>query len=174
MKLEEKKALTSEFKQIVETAKALVLVSHSGLTVEEMTKLRKDLREQSSRFKVVKNTLFRRALEEGPLEGLKAQLRGPLGVVWTDKEPSVMAKTLVDFAKTTPKMTILAGAMGRSLITPEEVEALAKMPPVDQVKGMFLGVLQAVPRMYLSLLQAPARQFIGVLLARKNSLEVKG
>jgi large subunit ribosomal protein L10 len=174
MNLQEKEALTSELKEIVQTAKAFVLISHAGLTVEEMTKLRKDLKEQDSRLKVIKNTLFGRAISGTPLEGLATQLKGPLGVVWTEKDPSAMAKTLLGFAKATPKIAVVAGAMGKSTISPEDVQTLAKLPPIEQVKGMFLGILLAVPQKFLGLLQTPARQFLGVLVARKNSLENKG
>jgi large subunit ribosomal protein L10 len=174
MNLQEKIALTSEFKEIVDNAKAVVLISHAGLTVEEMTRLRKDLAQQNSRFKVIKNTLFGRAIKATAIEGLGAQLRGPLGVVWTDKDPSIMAKTLLGFAKTTPKIAVVAGAMGKLVITPSDVQTLAKLPPMETLRGMFLGVLLAVPQRFLSLLQTPARQFLGLLVARKNSLESKG
>ena len=174
MRLEQKKAVVEDLRNVVSSAEALVLVEHSGLTVNETTAFRRELDKEGASFRVIKNTLFVRAVEGTGREFLAEGLAGPLALAYTGADPAAMAKVLTAFKKTSQRIEFKGGFLGDKRISADDVKALAALPPAETLKAMLLGALAGVPRKFLGTLQAPARDFVGVLKARENQLGEQG
>lgn len=143
----------------------LVVVTHNlGLTVKEVTDLRNRLRKEGASFKVVKNTLAKRALEGTAYTKLAGMLAGPVGIA-TSADPVAAAKITQGFAKDHPKFVIVGGAMGENILDAKSVEALSKLPSLDELRSKLLGLFQAPATKLAGLLQAPARDLVGVTKA---------
>jgi large subunit ribosomal protein L10 len=170
MNLEQKSAVVDELKHVLASAKALVLLSQKGFKVDQSTNFRRALRKEDGTFRVIKNTLFARAIEGTGLEHLTKLLRGPLAMAYTDKDPVSLAKALVAFLKGNKQLELIGGSLGAKPIVEADLKALAALPPPEVIKGMFLGTLTGVPKKFLGVLQAPARDFLGVLTARERQL----
>jgi large subunit ribosomal protein L10 len=161
----DKEAVVQDMAERLGRAKALVLTNFSGLKVEQMTTLRQQLREKGFEYVVVKNTLLKRAAQGLPAEVLGDKLAGPGGLGISYDDPVGLAKALMDFAKTNPKLDIRAGVLSGKLIAPEQVADLAKLPSREVLLAMLLGTLQGVPRNLVSVLAAVPRSLMNVLKA---------
>lgn len=161
----EKEAVVQEMAERLGRAQALVLTDFTGLKVEQMTELRQQLREKGFEYVVVKNTLLKRASEGKPAAALADKLTGPNGLGVSYGDPVGLAKALVDFAKTNPKLEVKAGVLSGQLIGPEQVTDLAKLPSREVLLSMLLGALQGVPRNLVSVLAAVPRSLMNVLKA---------
>lgn len=143
----------------------IVVVTHySGLTVAEMSELRSSLRNEGATFKVTKNTLAKIALKGTRYEQLGDMFTGPTGVA-SSQDPVAAAKAAHEFAKKNDKLIILGGALGEKILDAKEIEALAKLPSLDEVRSKLVGLLVAAPTKLAGLLQAPARELVGVTKA---------
>ncbi len=141
---------------------SLVVVTHqTGLTVAEATALRQKIREAGAGFKVSKNRLTRLALEGTKFEALQSLMTGPTGLA-TSVDPVSAAKVCVEFAKKNEKLTIIGGALGEQLLDIEAIQALAKLPSLDELRGKIVGLVQAPATKVAGVLQAPAGQLARV------------
>lgn len=141
----EKIALTQQLTEQLEGAKVLYLTDFTGLDVQSMTVLRTRFREIGSRFVVVKNRLALRALENLDLPDISEHLRGPTGVVISgDEDPVRPAKALREFAKENDELPSLkVGVIEQRVVGPDEIRALAELPPREQLLGSIAGSLTA-------------------------------
>ena len=160
-----------EKSELVETMRGvfantnLVIVSHySGLTVTEITNLRRQVRDAGASFKVTKNRLTRIALEGTVFGGLTESFKGPTAITYST-DPVAAAKATVDFAKKNDKLVILCGALGTQMLDAEGVKALATLPSLDELRGKLIGVLQAPAARLVGVVQAPGSQLARVLHA---------
>lgn len=142
----------------------VVLTHYSGLSVSDMEAFRGNLREHGASFKVTKNTLAKLALKGTQFEGLTDMFTGPTGVA-TSKDPVAAAKATYEYAKKNDKLVILGGALGAQLLDAKGVEALAKLPSLDEIRSKLVGLLVAAPTKLVGILQAPARDLVGVTKA---------
>lgn len=143
----------------------LVVVTHqTGLTVAEVSDLRGQMREQGARYKVAKNRLARIALDGTPFEGLKPMFEGPTAVSWSH-DPVAAAKVAVEFAKKNKKLTVVGGALGERVLDAQGIDALAKMPSLDESRAKIAGLIQTPAQRLASVAQAPAGQLARVLRA---------
>ena len=143
----------------------IVVVTHySGLTVAEITDLRGKLREEGASFKVTKNTLAKLAVKGTKFEGMADLFTGPTGVA-SSQDPVAAAKIAHNFAKTNKNLIIVGGALGEKILSAAEVEQLAKLPSLDEVRSKLVGLLVAAPTKLVGVLQAPARDMVGVTKA---------
>lgn len=142
----------------------VVLTHYSGLSVAQITDLRVQLREEGANFKVTKNSLAKIALKGTRFEGLTDMFTGPTGVA-SSVDSVAAAKVAHKFAKTNDKLIILGGALGEKLLNAAEVEALAKLPSLDEVRSKLVGLLQAPATKLAVLMQTPARNLVGVTKA---------
>ena len=142
---------------------ALVVVTHqTGLTVAEVTDLRRQMRAAGASFKVAKNRLARIALTGTKFELLSALLTGPTALAYSE-DPVAAAKVAVEFANKNDKLKIVGGSLGELQLDAAGVKALATLPSLDQLRGKLLGLLQTPATRIASVLQAPGGQVARVL-----------
>ena len=143
----------------------LVVVTHySGLNMPQMTELRSELRKEGASFKVTKNTLAKLALKGTQFEPISDMFTGPTGVA-SSEDAVAAAKVAHNFAKTNDKLVILGGMLGAKVLDVSEIEALAKLPSLDEIRSKLVGLLVAAPTKLAVIMQAPARELVGVTKA---------
>jgi large subunit ribosomal protein L10 len=160
----EKQQLVTSLHQTLKTAELVVITQQSGLTVAEVTNLRRQMRQAGAGYKVTKNRLARLALEGTKFEGLKSMFTGPTAIAYS-ADPIAAAKVAVTYANSNEKLTIVGGAMGGQLLDPNGVKALATLPSLDELRGKIVGVLAAPATKIAAVLQAPAAKLARVLNA---------
>jgi large subunit ribosomal protein L10 len=171
----EKERVVAELTDRLREAETLLVADYRGLTVTEIDALRTELLQHGASFRIVKNTLTRRAAEAAGAEALLTLLDGPTAIAFleSDGDPLAVAKALSDVARTGRVLTIRGGILDGAAITADEVENLAKLPPADVLRAQLLGAL-AGPLQVVGLFAAPLRDFVGVLDARIRQLEESG
>jgi large subunit ribosomal protein L10 len=170
LNLEEKKALVAEVSAKVAQAQAIVLAEYRSLEVGEITQLRAKARGAGIYFRVLKNTLARRAVADTPFAGLAQHMTGPL-VYGISPDPVSAAKVLNEFAKGNDKLVIRAGAMPNQVMTAKEVATLASMPSRNELLAKLMGTMQApVTKLARTLNEVPSK-FVRTLAAVKDAKE---
>ncbi len=144
---------------------SLVVVAHqNGLTVAEVTDLRRKMRAAGAGFKVTKNRLARIALKGTPFETLDDMFRGPTAIAFS-RDPVAAAKIASEYAKANEKLKILGGGLGNQVLDPDGIKALATLPSLDELRGKLLGLIQAPATRIAGVLAAPGAQIARVLSA---------
>ena len=169
--LEQKKAVVAEVTRQLQGAQAAMLAEYRGLTVAQMTALRRKARESKIYLRVVKNTLARRAVEGSPYECLKDQMVGPLAYA-ISTDPVAVAKLLSEFAKDNAQLKIKAAAMAGKLMTLDQVKALATLPGREQLLAMLLGTMQAPIATFVRTLNEVPARFVRTLAAARDAKQV--
>jgi len=167
----QEKAELIETLQSTLNASATVVVTHQvGMTVAESSDLRLKMREAGAGFKVTKNRIAKLALKGTAYEDLDSMFTGPTAI-GTSADPVAAAKALVDFAKDNDKLTIVGGSMDGKTLDKAGVEALAKMPSLDELRGRLVGLVQAPAAKLARVTQAPAGKVARVVQARADQLQ---
>ncbi len=166
LNLEEKKAVVAEVAGQVANAKSIILAEYRGMEVSDMTVLRAKARASGVYFRVLKNTLVRRAVTDTPFAMLSEQMIGPL-VYGISDDPVAAAKVLHDFSKQNDKLIIKGGAMANYVMSPKDVANLASMPSRDELIAKLMGTMQApVAKFVQTLNEVPAKFVRGVAAVR--------
>jgi large subunit ribosomal protein L10 len=168
----EKEELVASLNRAFTEAVAVVVTRQSGLSVSEISDLRRKVRAAGGRFKVTKNRLARRALPGTKYEGLAELLKGPTAIAFSS-DPVSVAKVAIDFSKTNEKLVVAGGALGTRVLDPEGVKALAALPSLEVLRGRLIGLLLAPPTKIAGVLQAPAGKLARVLQAFARAGEAK-
>ena len=164
----EKEQQVATIKERFSKMTSAVFIDFAGMTVEEVSKLRDVFREKGVEYKVVKNTLVKKALGE-TADKLTSVLKGMTGIAWSYEEPSAAARVLTEFKKENEKLKIKAGLLEGQVLDGKAVESqLATLPNKDEARAMLLATLNAPAQRMVMLLNAPARNFVGVLAAKQR------
>ncbi len=161
MDREGKREFVAGLAQVFAETSMVVVTRNQGLTVAEVTDLRRRMRAAGAEFKVTKNRLTALALDGSAFDGIKPLLKGTTALAWS-KDPVAVAKTVVDYAKSNEKLELVGGALGARTLDAAGVKALAELPSLDQLRGKILGLLQAPATKIAGVLQAPAGQLARV------------
>lgn len=170
LSLEDKKAVVEQVSDVLSGSQAAIVAEYRGLTVGQMTGLRREAREAGVTLKVVKNTLARRAVQGSEFECLGPVLSGPLALA-TSEDPVAVAKVLSNFAKANEAFAIKAGAMSGKLLTAADIQALAKLPGRDELLATLLGTLQAPVAKFVRTLNEVPSKFVRTLAAVRDAKE---
>lgn len=168
LKLEDKKVIVTEVNAVASSALSAVLADYRGLTVSEMTELRKLAREQSVYLRVIRNTLARRAVEGTEFECLNDSLVGPTVLALSLEDPGSAARLLKDYAKGHERLKIKALAVGGVAMGPEHIDRLAKLPTREQALATLACVLQAPVVKFARTLNDVPSKFARALAAVKD------
>lgn len=165
----EKQAVVDKLHERFSRSRAAVLADYRGLTVEEVTGLRKKLRASGVDLKVVKNTLARRAAQGTPAEGLAAHLRGPMAIALSYDDPVAPARLLAEFAKGQEKVKIMGGVVEGAFLDAAGIRRVAELPGLNALRGKIAGLLSAPAGRLVGVLAAPGGQIARVLKARAEA-----
>jgi large subunit ribosomal protein L10 len=170
MERTQKAEAIKDIKSRFDRMSSAVFLDFTGMTVEEVSKLRDKFREKGIEYKVVKNKLVEQALADQAWSGgLKSVLRGMTGVAWSFEEPSAAARVVKDFAKDNEKLKVKAGLLEGQVLDSKQVEnQLATLPNKDEARSMLLATLLAAPQTFVRLLTVPGRDLVGVLDAKRR------
>lgn len=163
-----KKQLIDSLHAALADTQVVVLTHQTGMTVEEVTDLRRQMRAAGANFRVTKNKLAQRSLEGTPFVGLKALFKGPSAIAFS-RDPVAAAKVAVAYAEKNDKLKLVAGALGDRALDIAAIKALASLPSLDQLRGKIVGLLQAPATKIAGVLQAPAGQLARVVAAHARS-----
>lgn len=168
LNLEQKQAVVAEVAKQVSAAQAIVMVENRGMAVADMTRLRAKARASGVYFRVVKNTLVRRAVAETPFAQLADRMVGPLAY-GIGPDPVAVAKVLNDFAKGNEKFVITGGGMPGLVMSAKDVAALAALPSREELIARLLGTLQAPLSKLAQTLNAVPSKFVRTLAAVRDA-----
>jgi large subunit ribosomal protein L10 len=168
LNLQEKQAVVAEVAKQVAGAQAIVMAENRGMPVAAMIQLRAKARASGVYFRVVKNTLVRRAVADTPFASLADKMVGPLAY-GIGSDPVAVAKVLNDFAKTNDKFVITGGAMPGQMMSPKEITALASLPSRNELIARLLGTMQApMVKLVRTMNEVPSK-FVRALAAVRDS-----
>jgi len=166
--LEQKQAVVAEVAKEVAGAQAIIMVENRGMKVADMTQLRAKARASGVYFRVVKNTLVRRAVVATPFATLADRMVGPLAY-GIGPDPVAVAKVLNDFAKGHDKFVITGGAMPGQVMSAKEISALASLPSRNELIGKLLGTMQApIAKLVRTMNEVPSK-FVRALAAVRGA-----
>ena len=173
MHKEEKQRVVEELTERLRRSQTLIVADYRGLTMPQIDALRGRLLEHGAQFQVVKNTLTRRAAEAAGADAVLALLEGPSAIAFLESEgdPVAVAKALGDAARETRILAVRGGLLEGRAITAQDVENLAKLPPVDALRAQLLGAVVGPLTTVVGIFSAPMRDVVGVLDARIRQLQ---
>src|SRR5207237_6397716 len=160
----EKKAAIEALNGVFKASNVVVVAHYSGLTVAQMQTLRKQMRAAGASVKVAKNRLAKIALEGTDVASIGSLLKGPTVIAYSD-DPVGASKVAVDFAKVHDKFVILGGAMGKTVLDPNGVKALAALPSLDELRAKIVGLIQGPATKIAQVINAPAAKVARVVQA---------
>lgn len=168
LNIEDKKAIVAEVSAQVANAQAIIIAEYRGIEVGRMTQLRAKTRESGIYFRVVKNSLVRRAVTNTPYSELANHMVGPL-VYGISADPVAAAKVLHEFSKNNEKFVIKVGAMGEHVMSRDEITALAALPSREDLLSKLLATMQApIAKFVQTLNEVPARFVRGLAMVRDS------
>ena len=172
----DKERIVSELASDLRDADTLIVADYRGLTNKQLEALRDDLLQHGARFRIVKNTLTRRAAQEAGADALLVMLEGPTAIAFIESggDPAAVAKALATKAKETNVLTLRGGILEGKTLSGEEVDRLATLPPLEVLRGQLVGAIVAPLTQLVALVNAPLRNLHGLIDARIKQLEEQG
>lgn len=168
----EKREFVASLAAVFADTSFVLVGQNKGLTVADVSDLRRRMRAAGATYKVAKNRLALLALDGTRFQGIKPLLKGPTALAWS-KDPVAVAKTAVEFAKGNDKFVILGGALGTQTLNPDGIKALAELPSLETLRAQLLGLIQTPATRIAGVLQAPGSQLARVFsaFAKKDEAE---
>lgn len=174
LKLEDKKTIVSEVADVAKQAVSLIAAEYSGLTVSQLTGLRKSARDSGVYMRVVRNTLARRALEGTKFACMQQKLVGPLVLAFSTDHPGAAARIIKDFIKDNEKLKVTAAALDNNLLPPEALHTLASLPTRDEGIAQLMSVMKAPITKFVQTLAEPHAKLVRTIAAIRDSKEAAG
>ena len=171
MEREKKKTVVAELGERLKRMNSMFLTEYSGMSVAQITRLRKELRSVEAEFSVVKNSLLKIASEGTKAEVLKDKFTGPNAIVCIYKDPISAAKILAGFVKDMPMLKLKAGFLGTQILEPEDILKLATLPSKEILIAKLMGLLQGTPQRLLYVLSGNVSKLMMTLNAIKMQKE---
>jgi len=168
----EKREFVSSLAAVFAETSMVIVTRNQGLTVAEVTDLRRRMRAAGANFKVAKNRLALLALDGTKFASISPLLKGPTALAWA-RDPVAVAKVAIEFAKTNEKFVVIGGALGTQSLNADGIKALSELPSLDTLRAGLLGMLATPATRIAGVLQAPAGQLARVLsaYAKKDEAE---
>lgn len=160
---QKKEELVAEYAELLEQSQAIFLTEYTGLDVRQLQQLRSEVRKAEGTYRVTKNTLLLLALEKSGKPIPVELLTGQLATGFALQEVPALAKTLTEFAKDQEQFAIKGGILGDKLLTAEQVEELAKLPTLDELRARIIGLIQAPLRNVVFTVSSSVQQVVNVL-----------
>jgi large subunit ribosomal protein L10 len=160
----EKREFVSALAAVFAETSMVVVTQNKGLTVAEVTDLRRKMRAAGAQFKVAKNRLALLALDGTKFGGISPLLKGPTALAWA-RDPVAVSKVAVEFAKTNEKFVVIGGALGTQTLNADGIKALSELPSLDTLRAGLLGMIATPATRIAGVLQAPAGQLARVFAA---------
>lgn len=171
IKKKRKQELVQTYTDLIAQSKAIFLAEYSGMSVKQLEALRGKVRDVEGQFSVTKNTLLIKALEASERDVPMDLFVGQLATGFALGEAPALAKVLIDHARTDDKLVIKGGLIGNQALTPKQVEDLASLPSLDQLRAQILGLINAPAQNLASVVASGVRQVVNVLDAYARSEE---
>lgn len=168
MKLEKKQKIVESLHDSFKRTKIVILTDYKGLNVAAVNELRRKLRDSGTEYRVVKNTLIRRAAKETHAELINAQYTGPNALALNYDDPVAPAKVLTIFAKDHPAFEIKAAVLDRKVLGPDAIDALSKLPAREVLLAQVLSAMNGVPTSIVRVLNAVPNSIVNVIQAIKD------
>jgi large subunit ribosomal protein L10 len=165
-----KRELVATLHNVFKDTGVIVVAHYAGLTVAQMTELRRRVKEAGGTVKVAKNRLAKLALRDTDAEGIADLFKGPTCIAYS-ADPVAAAKATVTYAKENEKLVILGGAMGKTVLDAAGVKALADLPSLDELRAKLIGLVQAPATKIARVLTEPGAQIARVLQAKATKGE---
>jgi large subunit ribosomal protein L10 len=166
----QKQQLAESLHQDFADTECVVVTHQTGMTVAEVTQLRRQMIGAGARYRVTKNRLAKRALEGTPFAGLVPLFTGPTAIAFS-RDPVAAAKAAVEYANRNTKLTIVGGGLSGQMLDEAGVKALASLPSLDELRGKIIGLINAPATKIAGLLQAPGGQLARLLAAHAEKAD---
>ena len=172
----DKEQIVSELAEQLGSTDTLIVADYRGLTNKQLEALRDELLKHGARFRIVKNTLTRRAAERAGADALLVMLEGPTAIAFIESggDPAAVAKALATTARETNVLALRGGVLEGKTLSGEELETLAKLPSTDVLRGQLLGAVVAPLTQLVALVGGPLRDLHGLVETRIRQLEEQG
>jgi len=158
LNLEQKKAIVAEVADVASSAHSAIAAEYRGLTVEDLTELRKQARNNGVYLRVVKNTLAKRAVADTEFECMTEGFSGPLVLAFSQEDPGAAARVIHDFVKDHEDMIVKMVSISGKLLDPSEIKTLAKMPTYEQAISILMATMKApVQKLVVTLNEVPGK-----------------
>jgi len=167
---ERKNIVLEEYKEWLKGSEAIILTEYTGLSMPDMDKLRRSIREVGGSFHVIKNSLGKLAFDDAKLETPDDYFIGSTAIGFTEQDPASLAKAIKDFGKDNEAIKIKGGFMGNLLMDAVEINALADLPPLPVVRGQLLGVISAPASKLVRTLNEPGRSLAQLFKAKADAV----
>lgn len=168
LNFEQKQAVVADVAQVAARAPVMVAAEYAGLSVGEMTRLRREARQANVYLRVVKNTLLRRAVAGTGFECAQDSLRGPLVVAFSGSEPNAAARIMRDFRKVSPKLEVKVVAVAGRLLGPGDLDRVAALPTRDEALALLMGTMKAPITKLVRTLAAPHTKLLLTMVALRD------
>lgn len=168
LNLEQKKAIVAEVNEVASNALSAVAAEYRGMTVEQLTGLRRQAREGGVYLRVVRNTLARRAVEGTDFECMQDRLTGPLLLAFSQQDPGAAARLFKDFGKTNDKLVVTMLSVSGQLLEPSDIDRLAKLPTKEQAISMLMSVMKAPVDKFVRTLAEPHAKLVRTVAAIRD------
>jgi large subunit ribosomal protein L10 len=166
----EKREMVEDLGQVFAESGSVVVTRYTGLTVAQLTDLRRKMKTAGAQFKVIKNRLAKIALQNSGVSGGGDMFVQPTGIAYA-KDPVAAAKVAAEYAKGNEKFVLVGGLLGKVVLDKSAVETLAKMPSLDEMRAKLMGTLQAPATQLVRTLNEPGASLARVLDAKKCKME---